>query len=111
MSIGDSKISILLYEDDIVLLSDSPSGIQQQLNILKDWLKTWHMKANVDKTKIVQFRPRTTRQSIANFFIDDKNVIVTDLYTYLAVLLTHNLTAGQLAKCKPCCLQAHLNLL
>ena len=48
VSIGDSEISILLYADDIVLLSDSPSGIQQQLNILKDWLKTCHIKANVD---------------------------------------------------------------
>ena len=67
VSICDSKVSILLYADDIVLLSDSPYGVQQQLNILKDWLKTWHMKANVDKTKIVQFRPRTTRQSIAIF--------------------------------------------
>ena len=76
VSTGDSKISILseislhlfpilLYADDIVLLSDSPYGIQQQLNILKDWLKTWHMKANVDKTKVVQLRPRTSKQSIA----------------------------------------------
>ena len=102
VSIGDSKISILLYADDIVLLSESPYGIQQQLNILKDWLKTWHMKANVDKTKVVQFRPRTTKQSIAKFFIDDKNVIVTDSYTYLGVLLTqhmdYKLTACQLAR-------------
>ena len=30
VSIGDSKISILSYADDIVLLSDSPYGIQQQ---------------------------------------------------------------------------------
>ena len=29
VSIGDSKMSILLYADDIVLLSDSPYGIQQ----------------------------------------------------------------------------------
>ena len=62
----------------------------------------WHMKANVDKTKIVQFRPRTTRQSIANFFIDDENVIVTDSYTYRGVLLTqhmdYKLTAGRLAR-------------
>ena len=79
-----------------------PYGIQQQLNILKDWLKTWHMKANMDKTKVVQFRPRTTRQSIANSFIDNANVIVTDSYTYLGVLLTqhmdYKLTAGQLAR-------------
>ena len=102
MFIGESKISILLYADDIVLLSDSPYGIQQQLNILKDWLKTWHRKANVDETKIVQFRPHTTRQSIAKFFIDDQNVIVTDSYTYLGVLLTqhmdYKLTAPQLAR-------------
>ena len=60
------------------------------------------MRANVDKTKIVQFRPRTTRQSIAKFCIDDENVIVTDSYTYLGVLLTqhmdYKLTAGQLAR-------------
>ena len=61
------------------------------------------MKANVDKTKIVQFRPRSTRQSIAKlFFIDYQNVIVTDSYTYVGVLLTqhmdYKLTAGQLAR-------------
>ena len=66
------------------------------------FLKTWHMKANVDKTIIVQFRPRTTGQSIAKFFIDDENVIVTDSYTYLGVLLTqhmdYKLIAGQIAR-------------
>ena len=45
---------------------------------------------------------RTTKQSIAKFFIDDENVIVTDSYTYLGVLLTqhmdYKLTAGQLAR-------------
>ena len=95
VSIGDTKISILLYADDIVLLSDSPYGKQQQLNILKDWLKTWHIKANVDKTKIVQFRPRTTRQSIAKFVIDDENVILADSYTYLGVLLTQTGITGK----------------
>ena len=47
----------------------------------------------------MQFRPRTTRESIAKFFIDDQNVIVT---VYLDVSLTQHmdnkLTAGQLAR-------------
>ena len=51
--IGDTSVNILLYADDIVLLSQSKVGLQNSLNILHDFCYTWKLKVNTDKSKLV----------------------------------------------------------
>ena len=51
--IGDTSMNILLYADDIVLLSQSKEGLQNSLNILHDFCYTWKLKVNTDKSKLV----------------------------------------------------------
>ena len=46
----DTSVNILLYADDIVLLSQSKEGLQNSLNILHDFcytLCTWKLKVNI----------------------------------------------------------------
>ena len=50
---GNQNISALCYADDIVILSESPNGLQRQLDIVDAWCKTWRMEINQDKTKVV----------------------------------------------------------
>ena len=38
---GTLQISLLLYADDIILLSETEEGLQQQLNTLNKWCKKW----------------------------------------------------------------------
>ena len=57
VDIGEEKLCLLLYADDIVLLSDSENGLQNMLNTLSDWCKENAMVVNVHKSNIVHFRP------------------------------------------------------
>ena len=58
VSIGNDKVSILAYADDIVLLAESEAELQRQLDILYEWCGKWKMQVNDSKTNIVHFRNR-----------------------------------------------------
>ena len=54
---GDgSNVSILLYADDIVLLSDNEMKMQSMLECLSEWCHTWGLQINFDKSKVMHFR-------------------------------------------------------
>ena len=48
--IDTTKISSLLYADDIVLLSNTAEGLQNALNKLGNFCETWNLKINISKT-------------------------------------------------------------
>ena len=50
------KLVILLFADDIVLLSDTIVGLQNQLDILAQNAMKLDLHVNLDKTNIVIFR-------------------------------------------------------
>ena len=49
------KLFIILYADDTVILSESESDLQAQLDAFHEYCLTWKLKVNIDKTKIVIF--------------------------------------------------------
>lgn len=53
-------MAILLFADDIALMSHSPSGLQHQLSILAHFCADRGLTVNVSKTKIVIFEPKRT---------------------------------------------------
>ena len=53
---GLLKLFLLLYADDIVLFSESASGLQNCLNILHDYCQKWKLTVYVDKSKVMVFR-------------------------------------------------------
>jgi hypothetical protein len=61
--IGDTSMNILLYADDIVLLSQSKEGLQNSLNLLHDFCYTWKLKVNTDKSKIMVFNSVTKKSN------------------------------------------------
>jgi hypothetical protein len=52
------QLSILLYADDIVLLSETEDGLQKLLDTLNKWTNRFRMNVNMDKTNVVHFRPK-----------------------------------------------------
>lgn len=54
------RLSVLLYADDAILLSGTLIGFQNQLNVYHKYHKTWHLKVNSNKSKIVIFGKYTS---------------------------------------------------
>ena len=51
--IGGKQLPMLMYADDIVMISPSPTGAQNHLDILSEWCAKWMMKINAKKSEIV----------------------------------------------------------
>ena len=58
VGIGNINVNYLLFADDLVLLSESPSGLQNLINGVEKFCSQWHMLVNLTKTKVVLFNNR-----------------------------------------------------
>ena len=58
VSIGGIHIAYLLYADDLVLMSESPTGFQNFIHGLENFCMQWHMVVNLTKTKVLVFNER-----------------------------------------------------
>jgi hypothetical protein len=78
-----------LYADDIVLLSESKSGLQSSLNILGIYCSNWKLQVNVEKSKVLIFN--SNGKTPVNEFSYNNNIIQTvSTYYYLGVMLKCN---------------------
>ena len=50
------QILIMLFADDVLLISNTVVGLQQQLNILRNAAHKLNLLVNRDKSKIIIFR-------------------------------------------------------
>ena len=82
-----TKINSLLYADDLIILSRSKTGLQNCLNTLSSYCKSWMLKINPKKTKVMIFQKRSKKSVDINFKIDTDVEIVQE-YTYLGTRLT-----------------------
>ena len=53
---GATEIFMLLFADDVILLSSTPAGLQNQLNHLKIEADRLYLTVNLDKTNMMVFR-------------------------------------------------------
>ena len=56
VQVGGDELPILLYADDIVLLSGNVRKMQEQLNVMSDWCRKWRMAINVKKSQVGHVR-------------------------------------------------------
>ena len=90
-TINGSLVSILLYADDIVLLSDSPEEIQAMLDKLAEWCKKWRMIGNSDKTQVMHLRRKSDPRTTFQFKLGNDNIEIVENYRYLGLCLNEHL--------------------
>ena len=80
-------IPLLLYADDIVLISDSPEGMQRHLDALHSFAEDSGLSVNLGKTKVMVFNTTSQwiRRSAPTFTYGQEMVEYTEAYTYLGV--------------------------
>ena len=81
------QVSCLLYADDLILISDSEKGLQNSLDKLDIFTRTWFLEVNLRKTKCLTFakgRPsKTPRWSLGAIPLE-----VCSSYCYLGVVFS-----------------------
>ena len=84
------NISHLLFADDLVLFSLSPTGLQEKLCQLQQYADKWRLRINVKKTKILIFAKRGFTKENPTFILGTRNVESVSSYKYLGLQLHCN---------------------
>ncbi len=58
---------------------------------ISDWCGKWRMKVNVDKTKVVHFRPLSILRTDTRFTCANSEIHIVDRYKYLGLILSEHL--------------------
>ena len=86
------EIFLLLFADDIALISTSSAGLQNQINNLEHASDSLGLKVNTQKTKIMVFRKGGHLSRHENWFYKSKQLEVVNSYKYLGFTLTTKLS-------------------
>ena len=84
--VGNEKVNILLYADDMVLLATNENDSQQVLKAMCERSKQWRLKVNAEKTKLVHFRAKRKNDKSYNFLYDGNNIERVSEYNYLGCI-------------------------
>ena len=83
----DKKLPILMFADDIVLLSTSSHGLQHSLRLLESFCNKWQLTVSLKKTNVMVFNANFKPLKYS-FFIYNERVDIVASYTYLGISLT-----------------------
>ena len=86
----DITLFLLMYADDMILMSESIDGLQNMLNTLSNYAKKWGLSVNIKKTKIVVFRKGGTIRADEKWVFNNKSIYIVYHFCYLGVLLHYN---------------------
>lgn len=93
------KIFILLYADDTVVISETASSLQRELNIYAQYCDKWKLTVNISKSKVVVFSKG--RRPLYNFQFKSMSIYVTNEYKYLRIYFSRS-GSFQTAKKRNC---------
>ena len=85
INLWDQSICSMLYADDLILLAESASDLQIQMDLLSDYAKKWNLEINISKTKVLIFN-KSNKTSGINWSIDNEIVEEVNSYTYLGTI-------------------------
>ena len=81
------NINALMYADDLILLSDTKDGLQNQINKLNAFCVNSKLEANVKKTKIMIFN-RGNKLIKSEFYINNKLIENVKTFKYLGFTIS-----------------------
>ena len=88
--IGNVEIRVLLYADDVVILSRSRIGLQRALDRLLEYSRLWLLDVQVKKTKVLVCSQGAKASSKDMWFYNKERLEVVRVFNYLGVLFARN---------------------
>ena len=94
--IGDTTIGSLFWADDIIIISESKSGLQRSLNDLSNYCHENKLKVNTKKTKCMVMNKGGKFLQSNTFHFKDQKLETVKTVNYLGFLITPNLNIKEL---------------
>ena len=85
-SIAD-KINILMYADDLIILSDSKNGLQKQIEKLENYCSKWKLQINEKKSKTMIFN-RGNKLINTQFYTKQTKLENVKEFNYLGITVS-----------------------
>ena len=85
-----SKLLLLLYADDTVILADSKEDLQKSLDNLAIYSKTWKLEVNTEKTKVMIFSRSGKNNKNLTFKFGGEPIEIVNEFKYLGIVFRNN---------------------
>ena len=93
----DVQVLILLFADDIALISDTIVGLQRQLHLLRDYCLESKLVVNVVKTKVVVFKNGGRISHHERWYFDGNLLEVVNCFTNVGLTFTMQLSLHRMS--------------
>jgi hypothetical protein len=87
VEVGESRLGVLLYADDICLIAETEEDLQILLDIADVWCRQWRMQISVEKTSVVHFRKLSKPVTQFEFKCGNTHLSIAHSYKYLGCIL------------------------
>ena len=85
-------ISALLFADDVVLLSDSASGLKALMAIVQAFFVKWRLEENIAKSHVLQVQGARQTLKQVQYQFNGQPVKIVEEYKYLGVVIHQSLS-------------------
>ena len=87
---NDVLINYLLHADDLILISETPEGLQKLIDGLHEFCKQWHMIVNLVKTKLCVFSAKCFKKvRKPKFYYNEHEIEYCNSYKYLGLFYSN----------------------
>ena len=88
INIGEDKLGLLMYADDMLLMAENSEDLQSMLEIVEGYGKDYNIKYSIEKTQIITISSMPNHEAIVSL---SGNIIKnTNKYKYLGFNVTKN---------------------
>ena len=88
ISIGDLKLCLLLYADDLILFASDAQKLQSSLDTLEQYCKRWKLTVNTSKTRVMIFQKGGRLPSNLVFTYEEHQLEIVKSFKYLGVVFS-----------------------
>jgi len=81
-----TEIFILMFADDVALISDTVIGLQRQLNTLVEFCTEYDIDVNVNKTNIVVFKRGGRLSQKEKWMFDGERLALVNSFSYVGIM-------------------------
>jgi hypothetical protein len=86
-----------MFADDVALVADTISGLQQELNILQEFCENFALTVNLEKTKIMVYKNGGRLSNREKWTFQNKQIDIVNSFTYVGVTFTPGLSPNRMA--------------